>query len=124
MVLVDIASTILTTYTALATSIVAVVGVGLKWLASRNHSPRLAVAETDIEHIKSILGEVTADKDKILKGVAVADVVVPQLSQAAAEHAKQITDMNVALADITAKVNLIGSVVPVTAKLPTTTEVK
>jgi hypothetical protein len=118
MVLVDVASTILTTYTALATSIIAVVGVALKFALSHSHGARLVALETKAEHFDEQIGtavnEVNANKDKIMKGVAVADVVVPQLSQAAADHAKQIADLNAAVADVTSKINLINSVIPQT----------
>lgn len=120
MVLVDVASTILTTYSALATSIVALAGVGLKFAMSHSHNARLVALETKAEHydeqIGTIINDVNSNKDKIIKAVSVADVVAPQLGQAAADHSKQIADLNAAVADLTAKINLIQTVVPSTDK--------
>lgn len=122
MVLVEDANAFLTQISGLVLSIVAMVGLALKFALSRTHNARLVALETKAQvvdtQIGTVMNTINADKPQILKAVAVADVLVPQLGQADTAAAAQIADLQKQLADAQAKINLITTVVPLTSGAP------
>jgi hypothetical protein len=124
MVLIEDANAFLTQISGLILSLVALAGISLKFAMSHTHNARLVTLETKAEtydtQIGTIMDTINVDKPQILKAVAVADVLAPQLGAAAAAHAAQIAELQKQLADAQAKINLLTTVVPVVAAITPT----
>lgn len=115
MVLVEDANALLTQGIQITMTVVSLIAVGIKFLQSRTHNPRLVALETKAEKYDETIGELTQqvkdNKAKILTGVGVAGNVIPQLDQAAKDHAKQIQELQQAVAQAQAKIDQINSAV-------------
>jgi hypothetical protein len=115
MVLIEDANALLTQVSGLALSIIALVGIALKFALSKSHNPRLVALETTLAQVKGGVEQLQADKPEILKTVAVVGTLVPQLTKADEAAASKIAVLEKDLADAKAKVDLLSTVVPVVA---------
>ena len=105
---VDISS-----FTGIALAIVSLVAVALKWFASRDHNPRLAVLENDMEDAQKIIQQVQTASPAITAAIN----SVPELKDYMTKNQAAIAALEKQLDDAKNSIQQLQSLVPADAKV-------
>lgn len=83
------ASVDVSAFTGLALAIIALITAAIKWIASRDHSPRLAVLESDLEQVNDIVKGIQSKSGDITAVIA----AIPQLQDYVNKNQEKITQL-------------------------------
>lgn len=111
----DLANQWITTIVGVMVAFGSLGGVILALIQTHTHSPKLATAIADINNLKTVTSEIKQAQPQIVQGANVISQVVPSLQTAANNHETQIALLKQQLDAITAKINLLTTIVPATA---------
>lgn len=102
----------LASFTGIAFGIIALATTIVHQIAARSHSPKIAIIEKDLEIAKGDIKEIQGQSANISAAATVATAVMPTIGKDIQQHQQQIIDIEKSIADLTAKLNQLQSILP------------